>query len=67
MAMNNLSMSNTGLSATKLTAPGRLGQKNAEDYCKFALEAAKVMRLVDGNVKFIADGASNYRTGQQLD
>ena len=56
-------MSNIGRWATKLTAPGRLGQKNAEDYCKFALEAAKAMRLVDRNVKFIADGASNYRTG----
>jgi alpha-N-arabinofuranosidase len=47
----------------EIDGPWQLGQKNAEDYCKFALEAAKVMRLVDRNVKFIADGASNYRTG----
>jgi alpha-N-arabinofuranosidase len=47
----------------EIDGPWQMGQKNAEDYCKFALEAAKVMRLVDGNVKFIADGASNYRTG----
>ena len=32
-----------------------------EDYCKFALEAAKIMRLVDKNIKFIACGASNYK------
>ncbi|HEX5397925.1 MAG TPA: alpha-L-arabinofuranosidase C-terminal domain-containing protein [Verrucomicrobiae bacterium] len=47
----------------EMDGPWQLGQKNAEDYCKFALEAAKAMRLVDRNVKFIADGASNYRTG----
>ena len=47
----------------EIDGPWQLGQKNAEDYCKFALEAAKIMKLVDGNVKFIADGASNYRTG----
>ena len=47
----------------EIDGPWQIGQKNAEDYCKFALEAAKVMKWVDGNVKFIADGASNYRTG----
>jgi alpha-L-arabinofuranosidase len=46
----------------EIDGPWQLGQKNAEDYCKFALEAAKAMRLVDSNVKFVADGASNYRT-----
>ena len=46
----------------EIDGPWQLGQKNAEDYCKFAFEAAKIMRLVDSNVKFIADGASNYRT-----
>jgi len=46
----------------EIDGPWQLGQKDAEDYCKFALEAAKVMRSVDANVKFIADGASNYRT-----
>ena len=46
----------------EIDGPWQLGQKNAEDYCKFAFEAAKIMRLVDRNVKFIADGASNYRT-----
>jgi alpha-N-arabinofuranosidase len=46
----------------EIDGPWQPGQKNVEDYCKFALEAAKIMRWVDGNVKFIADGASNYRT-----
>ena len=46
----------------EIDGPWQLGQKNAEDYCKFALEAAKAMRSVDSNVKFVADGASNYRT-----
>jgi alpha-N-arabinofuranosidase len=45
----------------EIDGPWQTGQKTAEDYCKFALEAAKIMRLVDGNVKFIADGASNYQ------
>ena len=45
----------------EIDGPWQMGQKNAEDYCKFALQAAKVMRLVDGHIKFIADGASNYR------
>ncbi len=45
----------------EIDGPWQLGQKDAEDYCKFAFEAAKVMRLVDTNVKFIASGASNYR------
>ena len=39
---------------------GRLGHKNAEDYAKFALEAAKAMRLVDGSIKLVASGSSNY-------
>ena len=47
----------------EIDGPWQIGQKDAEDYCKFALEAAKVMKWVDGNVKFIADGASNYRPG----
>jgi alpha-N-arabinofuranosidase len=46
----------------EIDGPWQIGQKNAEDYCKFALEAAKVMRWVDGSVKLVADGASNYRT-----
>jgi alpha-N-arabinofuranosidase len=47
----------------EIDGPWQMGQKNAEDYCKFALEAAKIMQLVDRNIKFIACGASNYRPG----
>lgn len=46
----------------EIDGPWQTGQKSVEDYCKFALEAAKIMQLVDGNIKFIACGASNYRT-----
>lgn len=45
----------------EIDGPWQMGQKNAEDYCKFALEAAKAMQPVDRNIKFIACGASNYR------
>jgi len=44
-------------------APWILGHKNAEDYVKFAVEAAKVMRLSSPGTKleFIANGPSNYQ------
>ena len=45
----------------EIDGPWQMGQKNAEDYVKFAGEAAKLMRLVDRDVKLIASGASNYR------
>src|ERR1041385_61570 len=37
-----------------------MGHKNAEDYSKFALEAAKIMKLLDYSIKLIASGTSNY-------
>ncbi len=40
--------------------PWQLGHKNKEDYTKFAIEAAKMMRGVDESIKLIAAGASNY-------
>ena len=40
--------------------PWQLGQKNKEDYVKFALEAAKLMQLVDKDIKLVASGASNF-------
>lgn len=46
----------------EIDGPWQSGQKSAEDYCKFAIEAAKNMQWVDRNAKFIACGASNYRT-----
>jgi alpha-L-arabinofuranosidase len=44
----------------EIDGPWQMGQKNAEDYCKFALEAAKMMQMVDKDIKFIASGASYY-------
>ena len=44
----------------EIDGPWQLGHKNAEDYSKFALEAAKAMRLVDGSIKLIASGSSNF-------
>ena len=38
----------------------QLGHKNAEEYAKFAVEAAKAMRLVDKNIMLVASGSSNY-------
>ncbi len=37
-----------------------MGYKNAEDYCKIAKEAAKVMRYTDRDISFVANGSSNY-------
>lgn len=44
-------------------SPWIMGYKNAEDYVKFAIEAAKVMRLSSPGTKleFIANGSSNYQ------
>src|SRR6202051_5022531 len=44
----------------EIDGPWQLGHKNAEEYSKFALESAKAMRLVDGSIKLIASGSSNY-------
>jgi alpha-N-arabinofuranosidase len=40
--------------------PWQLGHKSKEDYAKFAVEAAKMMRAADENIKLVAAGASNY-------
>jgi alpha-N-arabinofuranosidase len=45
----------------EIDGPWQMGQKNAEDYVKFALEAGKLIQLVDRNVKLIASGASDYK------
>jgi len=47
----------------ELDGPWQLGHKNADDYSKFALEAAKAMRRVDGSLKLIASGSSNFGRG----
>ncbi|MGA2070016.1 MAG: alpha-L-arabinofuranosidase C-terminal domain-containing protein [Sedimentisphaerales bacterium] len=40
--------------------PWIIGYKNAEDYCKIAKNAARVMRLTDKSIKLVACGSSNY-------
>jgi len=40
--------------------PWQMGYKNKEDYVKFAIEAAKLMKSADREIKIIASGASNY-------
>lgn len=47
----------------EIDGPWQLGHKNAEDYVKFSLEAAKAMRRVDPSIKLIASGSSNFRPG----
>jgi alpha-N-arabinofuranosidase len=48
--------------------PWIMGYKNAEDYCKFAKEAAKIMKYTDNNISFIANGLSYYNpSGKWID
>jgi alpha-L-arabinofuranosidase len=44
----------------EIDGPWQLGHKNAEDYAKFALEAAKAMRRADESIHLIASGSSNF-------
>ena len=41
----------------------QMGHRSAADYGAFALEAAKLAKLTDPDVKLIAAGASNFRAG----
>ena len=47
----------------EMDGPWQMGHRSAEDYGKFALEAAKLMKWTDPNIKLIAAGSSNYRPG----
>lgn len=38
----------------------QMGHKNAEDYGKYALEAAKLMKWIDPTIKLIVSGSSDY-------
>lgn len=49
----------------EIDGPWQMGQKSAEDYCKFALEAGKLISLLDKNIKLVASGASLYRPGNE--
>ena len=45
-----------------------MGYKNAEDYCKIAKEAAKVMKYTDDSILLIANGSSYYEpSGKWMD
>jgi alpha-N-arabinofuranosidase len=44
----------------EMDGPWQMGHRTAEDYGKFALEAAKLMKWTDPSVKLIAAGSSNY-------
>ncbi len=44
----------------EVDGPWQMGHKSAEDYSKFALEAAKLMKWSDDKIKLIASGSSNY-------
>jgi alpha-N-arabinofuranosidase len=46
-----------------MDGPWQMGHRSAEDYGKFALEAAKLMKWTDPNVKLIAAGSSNFGPG----
>jgi alpha-N-arabinofuranosidase len=44
----------------EMDGPWQMGHRSAEDYGKFALEAAKLMKWTDPNIKLVAAGSSNY-------
>ena len=41
----------------------QMGHRNADDYGKFALEAAKLMKWIDPTIKLVACGSSAYGRG----
>jgi alpha-L-arabinofuranosidase len=47
----------------EMDGPWQMGHRSAEDYGKFALEGAKLMKWTDPDVKLIAAGSSNFNTG----
>jgi alpha-N-arabinofuranosidase len=47
----------------EMDGPWQMGHRSAEDYGKFALEAAKLMKLTDPSIKLVAAGSSNYTNG----
>jgi alpha-L-arabinofuranosidase len=47
----------------EMDGPWQMGHRSAEDYGKFALEAAKLMKWTDPNIKLIAAGSSNFTAG----
>ena len=44
----------------EMDGPWQMGHRKADDYGKFALEAAKLMKWTDPSVKLVAAGSSNF-------
>ncbi len=44
----------------EMDGPWQMGHRSAEDYGKFALEAAKLMKWTDPGIKLVAAGSSNF-------
>jgi alpha-N-arabinofuranosidase len=51
----------------EMDGPWQMGHLNADDYCKKAREAAKLMQRTSPEIKLIAAGSSNYRAGADPD
>ena len=47
----------------EMDGPWQMGHRSADDYGKYALEAAKLMRWTDPNIKLIAAGSSHFAQG----
>ncbi len=46
-----------------MDGPWQMGHRCAEDYGKFALEAAKLMKWTDPDIQLVAAGSSNFNAG----
>jgi len=44
----------------EIDGPWQMGHKDAEDYGKYALEAAKLMKWIDKDIKLVASGSSDF-------
>lgn len=47
----------------EMDGPWQMGHRSADEYGRFALEAAKLMKWTDPNIKLIAAGSSHFGTG----
>ena len=47
----------------EMDGPWQMGHRSAEDYGKFALEAAKLIKWTSPNAKLVAAGSSNFGPG----
>ncbi len=47
----------------EMDGPWQMGHRSAEDYGKFALEAAKLMKWTDPSIRLVAAGSSDFGPG----